>query len=199
MQFKELIFDYIYGSCFSTSIFINISYLICSLIIYITMFYKKIISLSFSLIFIFISPCVIYFKLFYISFENPGVSSKNLITLKIKCLEAKLEEIWNLCHLYAVGVLQHKTEMQKTNRDLIQMEMVVIFTLVLYFLSLEVDGGVSPPKKRRHRDRSRSLKKEKRRSRSPDKKRHKKRSRSREGKSKRRRSRSRDNAKDRSR
>ncbi|KAF7637897.1 CCHC-type domain-containing protein [Meloidogyne graminicola] len=59
-----------------------------------------------------------------------------------------------------------------------------------------VDRDISPPKKHRHRDRSRSPKKDKRRSRSPDKKRHKKRSRSREGKSKKRRSRSRDTGKD---
>lgn len=61
----------------------------------------------------------------------------------------------------------------------------------------EANRDISPPKKHRHRDRSRSPKKDKRRSRSPDKKRHKKRSRSREGRSKKRRSRSRDNGRDR--
>ncbi|CAK5044583.1 unnamed protein product [Meloidogyne enterolobii] len=61
----------------------------------------------------------------------------------------------------------------------------------------ESTSDVSPPKKHRHRDRSRSPKRDKRRSRSPDKKRHKKRSRSREGRSKRRRSRSRDDGRDR--
>uniref|UniRef100_A0A914KYV2 Branchpoint-bridging protein n=1 Tax=Meloidogyne incognita TaxID=6306 RepID=A0A914KYV2_MELIC len=61
----------------------------------------------------------------------------------------------------------------------------------------ESTSDVSPPKKHRHRDRSRSPKRDKRRSRSPDKKRHKKRSRSREGRSKKRRSRSRDDGRDR--